>query len=53
MPELNETEFISIVVVIPCFRVRDRILDVIRDIGKEISSIFVIDDANQSFNKSI
>jgi glycosyltransferase involved in cell wall biosynthesis len=45
MPELTESELVSIAVVIPCFRVRDRILDVLRGIGKEIANIYVIDDA--------
>jgi glycosyltransferase involved in cell wall biosynthesis len=33
-----------IAVVIPCYRVRDRILDVIGDIGPEVSRIYVVDD---------
>jgi len=45
MPELNESEFVSIAVVIPCFRVRERILEVLRGIGKDITNIYVIDDA--------
>jgi dolichol-phosphate mannosyltransferase len=35
----------AIAVVIPCYRVRDRILDVISGIGPEVSHIFVVDDA--------
>jgi len=35
---------IKIAVVIPCFRVRKHILDVLDHIGPEISSIYVIDD---------
>jgi glycosyltransferase involved in cell wall biosynthesis len=34
-----------IAVVIPCYRVRDRILDVLRTIGPECDAIFVVDDA--------
>lgn len=33
-----------IVVVIPCYRVRDQIVDVIRAIGPEVSRIIVVDD---------
>jgi glycosyltransferase involved in cell wall biosynthesis len=33
-----------IAVVIPCYRVRDRILDVLRTIGPECDAIFVVDD---------
>lgn len=35
----------NIAVVIPCYRVRSRILDVIRDIGPEVARILVVDDA--------
>lgn len=34
-----------IAVVIPCYRVRDRILDVLREIGEECDRIYVVDDA--------
>ena len=34
-----------IAVVIPCYRVRDRVLDVIEKIGPEVGWIFAIDDA--------
>jgi len=34
-----------IAVVIPCFRVRDQILQVIAKIGKEVGWIYVVDDA--------
>ncbi len=34
-----------IAVVIPCYRVRDRILDVLRGIGEECDLIYVVDDA--------
>ena len=34
-----------VAVVIPCFRVRDRILGVIDAIGPEVARIFVVDDA--------
>jgi len=45
MPELSEQKFVSIAVVIPCFRVREQILDVLSSIRKEITNIYVIDDA--------
>ena len=35
----------SVAVVIPCYRVKSRILDVLSRIGPEVSRIFVIDDA--------
>lgn len=34
-----------IAVVVPAFRTRDQVLPVIRGIGPEVSTIFVIDDA--------
>lgn len=34
-----------IAVVIPCYRVRNQILDVLRQIGPEVQKIYVIDDA--------
>lgn len=34
----------KIAVVIPCYKVTDHILDVIRDIGEECSKIYVVDD---------
>lgn len=34
----------KIAVVIPCFRARDQILDVLRRIGSEVDCIFVVDD---------
>ena len=34
-----------IAVVIPCYRVRAHILDVLNQIGPEVSSIFCVDDA--------
>jgi glycosyltransferase involved in cell wall biosynthesis len=34
-----------IAVVIPCYRVTDRVLDVLRGIGPEVAHIFVVDDA--------
>ena len=36
---------ISIAVVIPCYRVENKILEVISAIGPEITSIYVVDDA--------
>ena len=36
---------LKIAVVIPCFRVKDHILEVVRGIGPEVSSIYVVDDA--------
>lgn len=38
------TEPLRIAVVIPCFRVRDKILDVLAQIGPEVYSIYCIDD---------
>ena len=35
----------KIAVVIPCYRVKDHILDVIDGIGPEVSKIYVVDDA--------
>jgi glycosyltransferase involved in cell wall biosynthesis len=35
----------SVAVVIPCYRVRKHILDVIGGIGPEVSTIYVVDDA--------
>ena len=35
----------SIAVVIPCYKVRRHILEVIKSIGDEVSKIYVIDDA--------
>jgi dolichol-phosphate mannosyltransferase len=34
-----------IAVVIPCYRVKDRILQVLKEIGPEVAKIYVIDDA--------
>jgi glycosyltransferase involved in cell wall biosynthesis len=34
-----------IAAVIPCYRVADRVLDVLRGIGPEVTRIFVVDDA--------
>ncbi len=34
-----------VAVVVPCYRVRDQILHVLRSVGPEVSSIFVVDDA--------
>jgi len=44
--EQNELEIEknTIAVVIPCFKVKDRILDVLKRIGPEISYIYVVDD---------
>jgi dolichol-phosphate mannosyltransferase len=38
-------EAARVAVVIPCYRVRQYILDVIRGIGPDVSAIFVVDDA--------
>ena len=35
----------KIAVVIPCYRVKDHILEVIEGIGPEVSKIYVVDDA--------
>ena len=34
-----------IAVVIPCFRVKDHILDVIARLGPEVTQVYVVDDA--------
>ena len=34
-----------IAVIVPCYRVRDQILSVLRDIGPECTAIYVVDDA--------
>jgi dolichol-phosphate mannosyltransferase len=39
------SEAARVAVVIPCYRVRRFILDVIRGIGPDVSAIFVVDDA--------
>ena len=36
---------LKIAVVIPCYRVKDHILDVIQKIGPEVCSIYIVDDA--------
>ena len=36
---------VFVAVVIPCYRVKDQILDVLSRIGPEVSRVFVIDDA--------
>jgi dolichol-phosphate mannosyltransferase len=36
---------LKIAVVIPCYRVKDHILEVVSGIGPEVSSIYVVDDA--------
>lgn len=41
---------LKIAVVIPCFRVKDSILNVIEKIGPEVSQIIVIDDACPDFS---
>src|SRR4051812_49083043 len=34
-----------IAVVIPCYRVRDRVLDVLKQTGRDVDAIYVVDDA--------
>ena len=41
----NPASALSVAVVIPCYKVRDHILEVISGIGKEVSEIYVVDDA--------
>ena len=36
---------VKIVVVIPCYRVKAQILDVLERIGPEVAQVYVIDDA--------
>jgi len=38
------TQVLTVAAVIPCFRVRRHILDVLADIGPEVHAIYVIDD---------
>jgi len=45
MPPKNHSVKPQIAVVIPCFRVRDQILQVIADIGPEVGWIYAVDDA--------
>lgn len=45
MPTKSEPAESKIAVVIPCYREKDHILDVLAAMGSEIASIFVIDDA--------
>ncbi len=40
----NVLEIENIAVVIPCYKVRDHILEVIRGVGPEVSAIYVVDD---------
>jgi dolichol-phosphate mannosyltransferase len=45
MPRPREQLRRTIGVVIPCYRVRDAVLDVIARIGPEVSRIYCVDDA--------
>jgi glycosyltransferase involved in cell wall biosynthesis len=45
MPLATDAKADKIAVVIPCFRARDHVLDVIAKIGDEVRQIFVVDDA--------
>lgn len=40
----GDVRALEIAVVIPCYRVRDRVVDVIRTVGPEVSRIIVVDD---------
>lgn len=42
---MSEVSTARIAVVIPCYRVTRHVLDVIRQIGPEVSAIYVVDDA--------
>ncbi|MFZ4702314.1 MAG: glycosyltransferase family 2 protein [Candidatus Methylumidiphilus sp.] len=44
MRNKNQNETALIAVVIPCYKVRRFILDVVRQIGPEVSKIYVVDD---------
>lgn len=44
-PEKRSTKAPSIAVVIPCYRVKSHIQGVLKGIGKEVSRIYLIDDA--------
>ena len=39
---------VSIAVVIPCYRERAHILDVLARIGPEVAAIYVVDDCSRS-----
>ena len=41
----NGSKYLKIAVVIPCYRVKDQILDVIKGIGPEVDSIYIVDDS--------
>lgn len=43
--ELEAQAPLRIAVVVPCYRVADHVLDVLRRIGPEVARIFVVDDA--------
>lgn len=43
--ESNAFEGLSVAVVIPCFKVKRHIAEVIKNIGPEVEKIFVVDDA--------
>ena len=47
MPEISYTELVGpvIAVVIPCYKVKKHILNVISNIGSEVEKIYAIDDA--------
>ena len=44
-PQVASTDSARVAVVIPAYRVKDKILEVIRDIGPEVGSIYLVDDA--------
>jgi len=45
MIELANNHGLKVAVIIPCFKVKHGIIDVISKIGPEVSSIYVVDDA--------
>lgn len=40
----------SVAAIIPCYKVRKHILDVIRRIGPEVSKVYVVDDECPEFS---
>ena len=42
----NRADSVKIAVVIPCYKVKQHILQVLNSIGPEVSQIIVVDDAS-------
>ncbi len=45
MKKDSKSELIQICVVIPAFKVKTQVLDVLKSIGSEVEKIIVVDDA--------